>query len=117
MSLDSVYGSKRSFDAHLTHCGVHHDMSQRVSTMGKGTYPVRQGRRCLEVRTAKSNDTIARRAFVESYALRHSDPNVKVDLDRALHGHTVTTYRFDTLPRTKCPLTVVDRRDQQATSL
>ena len=83
MSLDSVYGSKRSFDAHLTHCGVHHDMSQRVSTMGKDTCPVRQGRRCLEVRTAKSNDTIARRAFVEGYALRHSDPNVKVDLDRA----------------------------------
>jgi hypothetical protein len=40
------------------------------------------GKTLLEVRAAKSNDTIARRAFVESHALRRSDPNIEVDLDR-----------------------------------
>jgi hypothetical protein len=72
----------------------------------------------LEVRAAKSNDTIARWAFVESRALRRSDRNVEVDLDRdSWHCRIVTASRFDTLPRTKYPLTVVDRHDQQATSL
>ena len=31
MSLDSMYGSKRSFDAHLAHCGVHQNGIQLVS--------------------------------------------------------------------------------------
>ena len=36
-----------------------------------------------EVRAAKSNYTIARRAFVEGHSLRRTGQNVGVDLDRA----------------------------------
>jgi putative NADH-flavin reductase len=44
VSLDSVYGSKRSFGAHLADGGVQRGMSQRVSTMWKGTFSARYGR-------------------------------------------------------------------------
>ena len=36
VSLDSVYGGKCSFDAHLAHCGVEHGIPQRVSPQGEG---------------------------------------------------------------------------------
>jgi hypothetical protein len=82
VSLDSVYGGKRSFDAHLAYCGLHRGIPQRLSTMWKGTFSARQGRASFEVRAAKSNYTIARRAFVEGNSLRHTGQNVEVDLDR-----------------------------------
>ena len=44
VSLDSVYGSKRSFDAHLADGGVQRGIPQRVSTMCKGTFSARYGR-------------------------------------------------------------------------
>jgi hypothetical protein len=45
VSLDSVYGGKHSFDAHLVPWGVQHGLPQQWSTMGKGTGSARQGRR------------------------------------------------------------------------
>src|SRR3989475_9173445 len=50
VSLDSVYGGKCSFDAHLAHCGVEHGIPQRVSPRGKGTFSARYGRASFEVR-------------------------------------------------------------------
>jgi hypothetical protein len=44
VSLDSVYGSKRSFGAHLADGGVQRGIPQRVSTMWKGTFSARYGR-------------------------------------------------------------------------
>ena len=41
------------------------------------------GKTSFEGGAAKSNYTIARRAFVESNSLRRPDQNVEVDLDRA----------------------------------
>ena len=85
VSLDSVYGGKRSFDAHLAYCGVQRGIPQRLSTMWKGTFSAREGRASFEVRgsAAKSNYPIARRAFVEGHSLRRTGQNVGVDLDRA----------------------------------
>jgi len=45
VSLDSVDGSKCSFDAHLAHCRVQHAVPQQWSTMEKGMFSARQGRR------------------------------------------------------------------------
>jgi len=44
VSLDSVYGSTRSFGAHLADGGVQRGIPQRVSTMWKGTFSARYGR-------------------------------------------------------------------------
>jgi hypothetical protein len=45
VSLDSVDGSKCSFDVHLAHCRVQHAVPQQLSTMEKGMFAARQGRR------------------------------------------------------------------------
>jgi len=45
VSLDSVDGSKCSFDAHLARCRVQHAVPQQLSTMEKGMFAARQGRR------------------------------------------------------------------------
>jgi hypothetical protein len=70
VSLDSVYGGKRSFDAHLADCGVQ---------CGFGWI----GKSIAQVGAAKSNYPIARRAFAEGNCLRSTGQNVEVDLDRA----------------------------------
>jgi hypothetical protein len=45
VSLDSVDGSKCSFDAHLAHGRVQHAVPQQLSTLAKGMFAARQGRR------------------------------------------------------------------------
>ncbi len=82
VSLDSVYGGKCSFDAHLAHCGVEHGIPQRVSPRGKGTFSARYGRASFEVRAEKSNYTIARRPFAEGNSLRGTGQNVEGALDQ-----------------------------------
>jgi hypothetical protein len=44
VSLDSVYGGKRSFDAYLADGVVQRGIPPRVSTMWKGTFSTRYGR-------------------------------------------------------------------------
>ena len=83
VSLESAYGGTRGFDAHLADCGVQRGIPQRLSTMLKDTFSARYGRVEFEVRAAKSNYTIARRAFAEGNSLRGTSQNVEVDLDRA----------------------------------
>ena len=72
LSLDSVYGGKRSFDAHPADCGVQW-----------GFGGLDREERELRGRGAKSNYTVASRAFAEGNSLRRTGQNVEVDLDRA----------------------------------
>ena len=44
VSLDSVYGGKRSFDPHLADGEVQRGTPQWISTMWKGTFSARYGR-------------------------------------------------------------------------
>ena len=82
VSLDSVYGGKRSFDAPLAYGGVQRGIPQRLSTRWKGTFSARYGRASFEVRAEKSNYTIARRPFAEGNSLRGTGQNVEGALDQ-----------------------------------
>ncbi len=81
VSLDSVYGSKRSFGAHLADGGVQRGIPQRVSTMWKGTFSARYGSASFSLRAAKSNYPIARRTSTEGNSLRGIGQTVEVNLD------------------------------------
>src|SRR6266849_2013014 len=62
VSLDSVYGGKRSFDAHLAYGGVQRGIPQRLSTRWKGTFSARLGRASCEVRNAQRSRITPSRA-------------------------------------------------------
>ena len=70
VSLDSVYGGKRSFGVRLAACGVQCGFGWRGKSRARG-------------RAATSNYLIARRAFAAGNSLRSTGQNVEVDLDRA----------------------------------
>jgi hypothetical protein len=70
VSLDSVYGGKRSFGVRLAACGVQCGFGWRGKSRARD-------------RAATSNYLIARRAFAAGNFLRSTGQNVEVDLDRA----------------------------------